>query len=62
MSNDRLEAFSDGVIAILITITAVESRTPRAITWAALREGLQVLLAYLRSSRTSAGPRDRARP
>jgi hypothetical protein len=47
MSKDRLETFSDGVIAILITIMAVESRTPRGTTWAAVREGLRVLLAVL---------------
>jgi uncharacterized membrane protein len=30
MSNDRLEAFSHGVIAILITITVLELRTRTA--------------------------------
>jgi Endosomal/lysosomal potassium channel TMEM175 len=30
MSKDRLEAFSDGVIAILITIMVLELRTPHA--------------------------------
>jgi uncharacterized membrane protein len=45
MSKDRLEAFSDGVIAILITIMVLELRTPHGTTWAALREDLPVLLA-----------------
>jgi uncharacterized membrane protein len=43
------EAFSDGVIAILITIMVLELRTPQGTTWAALREDLPVLLAYVLS-------------
>src|SRR5258706_12620366 len=49
MSKDRLEAFSDGVIAILITIMVLELRTPHGTTWAALRQDLPVLLAYVLS-------------
>jgi uncharacterized membrane protein len=49
MSKDRLEAFSDGVIAILITIMVLELRTPHGTTWAALRGDLPVLLAYVLS-------------
>ncbi len=49
MSKDRLEAFSDGVIAILITIMVLELRTPHGTTWAALHEDLPVLLAYVLS-------------
>jgi uncharacterized membrane protein len=49
MSKDRLEAFSDGVIAILLTIMVLELRTPHGTTWAALREDLPVLLAYVLS-------------
>jgi Endosomal/lysosomal potassium channel TMEM175 len=45
MSKNRLEAFSDGVIAILITIMMLGLRTPHGTTWAALREDLPVLLA-----------------
>jgi transmembrane protein TMEM174 (potassium channel) len=45
MSKNRLEAFSDGVIAILITIMMLGLRTPYGTTWAALREDLPVLLA-----------------
>jgi uncharacterized membrane protein len=45
MSKNRLEAFSDGVIAILITIMVLELRTPHGTTWAALRQDLPVLLA-----------------
>lgn len=49
MSKDRLEAFSDGVIAILITIMVLELRRPDGTTWSALRADLPVLLAYVLS-------------
>jgi uncharacterized membrane protein len=49
MSKGRLEAFSDGVIAILITIMVLELPTPEGTTWQALRGDLPVLLAYLLS-------------
>jgi uncharacterized membrane protein len=45
----RVEAFSDGVIAILITIMVLDQHTPRGITWTALRGELSVLLAYVLS-------------
>jgi TMEM175 potassium channel family protein len=37
MKTTRLEAFSDGVIAILITIMVLELKTPPGDDWAALR-------------------------
>ena len=49
MSKNRLESFSDGVIAILITIMVLELRTPHGTIWAALRQDLPVLLAYVLS-------------
>ncbi|MGZ4611711.1 MAG: TMEM175 family protein [Kineosporiaceae bacterium] len=49
MPKGRVEAFSDGVIAILITIMVLELHVPRDTTWAALREDIPVLLAYVLS-------------
>ncbi|MFL5864187.1 MAG: TMEM175 family protein [Solirubrobacteraceae bacterium] len=46
MPKGRLEAFSDGVIAILITIMVLELRTPAGTSWHALGHELPVLLAY----------------
>ena len=46
MPKGRLEAFSDGVIAILITIMVLELHTPQGTSWDALREDVPVLLAY----------------
>ena len=37
MRTTRLEAFSDGVIAILITIMVLELKTPQGHDWAALQ-------------------------
>jgi len=36
MSKGRLEAFSDGVIAILITIMVLELKVPEGTEWSAL--------------------------
>jgi len=45
----RLEAFTDGVIAILITIMILEMKVPHESDWAALRPLVPVLLTYLLS-------------
>jgi len=45
----RLEAFTDGVIAILITIMVLELHTPAGTSWHALGHELPVLLAYVLS-------------
>ena len=46
MSKQRLEAFTDGVIAIIITIMVLEMKAPQGADFAALRSGLPVFLAY----------------
>ena len=46
MSKDRLEAFSDGVIAIIITIMVLELRAPAQANWAALLPRGPVFLSY----------------
>jgi uncharacterized membrane protein len=45
----RLEAFSDGVIAILITIMVLELKVPKGVDGAALRPLVPVFLAYVLS-------------
>src|SRR2546422_6839958 len=49
MSKGRLEAFSDGVIAILITILVLELKVPHGTDLEALRPVLPVFLTYVLS-------------
>ena len=49
MKTTRLEAFSDGVLAIIITIMVLELKVPHAVELAALKPVLPVLLSYLLS-------------
>jgi uncharacterized membrane protein len=49
MTKTRLEAFSDGVIAILITIMVLELKAPHGPELSALRPALPSLLAYVLS-------------
>ena len=49
MPKVRLETFTDGVIAILITIMVLELHTPAGTSWHALARELPVLLAYVLS-------------
>jgi uncharacterized membrane protein len=49
MSKGRLEAFSDGVIAILITIMVLELRPPHGADLGALGEVVPSFLSYLLS-------------
>ncbi len=49
MEKGRLEAFSDGVIAILITIMVLELHVPAGHDWASLRPLAPTLASYLLS-------------
>jgi uncharacterized membrane protein len=44
-----MEAFSDGVVAILITIMVLELHVPQDVTWRALQPGIPVFFAYVLS-------------
>ena len=46
MSSGRMEAFSDGVIAILITIMVLDLKVPKGTDLAALRPLLHTFLCY----------------
>jgi uncharacterized membrane protein len=46
MGKNRLEAFSDGVLAIIITIMVLEMKVPHAPAFAALLAVLPVFLSY----------------
>ena len=47
MNKARLEAFSDGVLAIIITIMVLELKTPHDISWEAIRQLIPVLVSYV---------------
>jgi uncharacterized membrane protein len=49
MTTTRLEAFSDGVVAILITIMVLELKTPDGHDWPALYSRARVFSAYVLS-------------
>ena len=49
MGKGRLEAFSDGVIAILITIMVLELKVPHGADWAALQPLWSVFATYAMS-------------
>jgi uncharacterized membrane protein len=46
MNKSRLEAFSDGVLAIIITIMVLEIKTPHNASWEALQEVYPYFLSY----------------
>ena len=46
MNKSRLEAFSDGVLAIIITIMVLEIKVPHGSDWGALKPLLPVFLSY----------------
>jgi uncharacterized membrane protein len=47
MGSERVEAFSDGVMAVIITILALELRPPDGVTLAALRHEVPSLFIYV---------------
>jgi uncharacterized membrane protein len=49
MGKNRLEAFSDGVLAIIITIMVLEMKVPHGADFAALNPLLPVFLSYVLS-------------
>jgi uncharacterized membrane protein len=49
MPRDRLTAFSDGVIAIIITIMVLELKVPHGADWNALGSLVPVFLSYVLS-------------
>ncbi len=49
VETNRLEAFSDGVLAIIITIMVLELKVPHGADLAALRPALPVFLTYVLS-------------
>jgi|SRR5581483_2404417 len=49
MKTSRLEAFSDGVLAIIITIMVLEMKVPHAVDLAGLKPVMPVFLSYVLS-------------
>lgn len=49
MRSGRLEAFTDGVVAIIITIMVLELKVPQDGTLEALSDSMPILLAYVLS-------------
>ncbi len=49
MTKGRLEAFSDGVIAILITIMVLELKVPHGTDWESIRPSVPSFLTYVLS-------------
>jgi uncharacterized membrane protein len=49
MNKNRLEAFSDGVLAIIITIMVLEIKVPEGSDWSVLEPLITVFISYLLS-------------
>lgn len=49
MGKNRLEAFSDGVLAIIITIMVLEIKVPHSADWEELKHLIPVFLGYVLS-------------
>ena len=50
MGKQRLEAFTDGVLAIILTIMVLDMKVPAGSSFSSLRADLPVLLTYALSS------------
>lgn len=46
MDKNRLEAFSDGVIAIIITIMVLELKVPHNPTWQSYLQAYPIFISY----------------
>jgi uncharacterized membrane protein len=49
MNKGRLEAFSDGVLAVIITVMVLEMKSPHGTSLASLRPVIPVFLSYILS-------------
>lgn len=49
MNKNRLEAFSDGVLAIILTIMVLEIKVPHGVDWSDLWALVPIFLSYLLS-------------
>jgi uncharacterized membrane protein len=49
MTKGRMEAFSDGVLAVIITVMVLELKVPTSADWTALREVVPIMLSYILS-------------
>lgn len=49
MNKNRLEAFSDGVLAIIITIMVLEIKVPQTANWEGVKHLLPILISYILS-------------
>ncbi len=49
MEKNRVEAFSDGVIAVIMTIMVLELKPPHSPTWEALRGNWHIFVSYVLS-------------
>ncbi len=47
MNKTRLEAFSDGVLAIIITIMVLEIKVPHGAEWSSLQELIPLTISYV---------------
>ena len=47
MNKSRLEAFSDGVLAIIITIMVLEIKVPHGSDWFLLKELIPIFISYI---------------